>query len=806
MKEKLINIIEQFPKSLLSIFLLFAVLSSMGIFQIEKEYDQKAWFRDTDPLIINFNKFKSEYGSDSNIILVLNFKDNIFSKKNLQDISEITQEMWKIPNILRVTSISNFNHFWGEKGQINSGPFIDTQENKNWSADYLKEKNKQASKMVSLKNFLISADQKSIAIYGVVNTSGNEVLKTQKNIVNNIRKNIINMYQSDDLKIMVTGGSTIGVAFEKESIGDLELILPIATLVLFLILFFYFRNLKVTLLSISLMILTITSMMGIQGWLGVKLGLLTGMCPIIVLAICISDMVHIFSTYFKADLNDGPLRSTLRKNLYPTFLTTVTTGIGFLSFLTADLSSIVEMGIIATIGVTLAWLYCIFILCPLLHLYPVKRFRLKKVEAHTSFSLRPLLKFIINNPVRIVLFTVTLSGVATYLSSQNVIDSNMQNYFSKDTEFRKSTDFFNKVIGGSNSLEILLKNDTDAGINDPEFLKRVDSFTKQVYKLETVTKVTSVVEQIKEVNQVLNDGNPSFYKVPDKQSEIAQELFFLEMSLPPENNLSHRISVDKKELRLTIFWNIASSVDITRNKNLIEALFSDYNLNGTVTGGYTLIAGLDKYIIKSFIHSMILVIILICIFMSIVFNSFAFGILSILPNIIVPSFGAALLYLIDRPFDVGCILIFSICMGVAIDDTIYFLSSFKQSLKKEMKIEDSISFILNHSAKTLTFTTFILVTIFGLFYLGSFVPNKNFALATTVILSTALVVDLIFLPALLIIIERNNSLKNIFRTDVISRVQMDVILSNFKLTRGRLLNLNKSLLHNLTRVFLSTKP
>jgi predicted RND superfamily exporter protein len=726
----------------------------------------------------------------------------------MQSISNITSEMWKIPNILRVNSISNFNHFWGEKGQINSGLFIAPEEDLKWTEDYLKEKSKAASKMPSIKNFLISKDQKSIAIYGVINTKGHQVLKRQKEIVKDIKKKIINIYQTEDLKIMVTGGSTISVAFEEESIGDLKLILPIAAIVLFLILLSYFKNFKITIISLSLMILTITSMMGIQGWLGIKLGLLTGMCPVIVLAICISDTIHIFSTYFKTGLagETNPLRESLKKNLYPTFLTTVTTAIGFLSFLIADLNSIVEMGIIATIGVVLAWIYCLFILCPILIINPVhKNFSKVTSKKKDFFPLNPILGFITGNPKKIVMGTLLLSTVATFLSGQNVIDSNMQNYFAKSTDFRKSTDFFNSVIGGTNTLEVLIKNDSPMGIKDPVFLKRVDSLTNEIYELDTVTKVVSVVEQIKEVNKVLNDGKEEFYKVPDKQSEIAQELFFLEMSLPPENNLSHKISRDGKELRLTIFWNISSSVDITKNKNIIEKLFKTYNLDGHVTGGFTLIAGLDKYIIKSFIQSMILVIILICIFMSIVFNSLAFGLLSILPNLIVPSFGAALLYLMNRPFDVGSILIFSICMGVAIDDTIYFLTSFKQSLRKKMKIEDSIKYILNHSAKTLGFTTFILVTIFGLFYLGSFIPNKNFAIATSVILITALIVDLIFLPALLMIIEGSNNLRNIFRIEIITKHQMNLFFSYIKIGRAQVLSANKSLIHGLMRIVLNMK-
>ncbi len=129
--------------------------------------------------------------------------------------------------------------------------------------------------------------------------------------------------------------------------------------------------------------------------------------------------------------------------------------------------------------------------------------------------------------------------------------------------------------------------------------------------------------------------------------------------------------------------------------------------------------------------------------------------LPIIPNIIVPSFGAAVLYLSGRPFDTSSVLIFSICLGIAIDDTIYFLTNLKNEMRSK-NLEDAIGSVLEHAGKTLSYTTFILVFVFGLFYAGSFIPNQSFAIATSIILSTALFLDLTFLPSLIILINKTS--------------------------------------------------
>ncbi|MBD64653.1 MAG: hypothetical protein CME62_05575 [Halobacteriovoraceae bacterium] len=755
MKQKIINLVNKHPKNL--IFLMSAVIfvCSLGLGNLEMDYDQKSWFRESDQLIKNYDLFKKEYGSDTGVILLLSFKDNVFKEKNLKQIYAITEEVWKTPNIVRVDSLTNYSHTFGNGDNINIESFIQSPEETEWSKSYLQERKETAHKIKEIKNFLLSKDQKSVAIYSVLKNVEGQEGRISKDVVHSLEENIVEKFSHDDLSIMLTGSGSISEAFKRETFHDMKFIIPIAFITLFLILVLILKNLTATFISMGLIAVTVISTLGFQGLLGIKLGLVTAMCPLIIMAICIVDLVHIFSSYLNDEISDRSkiLTQTLKRNIVPTFLTTATTTIGFLSFTTGELVPIANMGIICSFGIILAWLNTIFLICPILKLIPLEKKYLMRANL-SIFSFDRIRNFIVTKPLWVIGFFTGLTIVTMDLSLHNVIDSNIQNYFDKDTKIRKATDYFQKHIGGANSIELIVKSHQAEGIKDPTFLAKVDQYIKDVESMDGVSKVNSLLSPLKQVHQVLNGGDEKFYSVANSRDEIAQELFFLEISLPPTKAISNLHSTDKDDLRLTVYWDKSSSHDIAKGKAQLISLLDKHNLKGHATGLVQLIAGLDSYIVKNFIESMLIATVAIALFMMIIFRSVLIGLLSIIPNIIVPSFGAAALYIIGRPFDVGSVLIFSICLGIAIDDTIYLLTNYKRQIKKGLASEEALRYVLQHSGKTLFYTTSILVCVFSLFYLGSFMPNQNFALATSVILSSALILDLMLLPAILIMMDK----------------------------------------------------
>ena len=738
----MINFIQKHAKLLIVINTFIILLSALGLNRVELEYSQKSWFREGDKLLANYQKFKDEYGADSSLILLIKFRDEISNPANIERLKQLENDLWKIPNFVRIESILNFNQTTAEADEILVQPIIPDQlEQSSVTEITSKLRNNK-----EIQNYLLSDDLKTTAVYGYLRIVKDQESKAAQIVVAEIKKRILPKYK--DLDIKLTGPASMAAAFKQESTSDMSFLIPLAFVVLFVILTLFLKNIFLAVLSLALILFTLVSTLGIQGWLDIKLGLVTGMCPLIVIAICVVDLVHILSGYVKYE---GSITKSLQHNLKPTALTSITTIIGFCSFLSAKLYPIADLGKLASIGIGLAWIYTIFLIAPILYLIPIRKNFYQPIKVKTNlFS--PVNNLLQRHPMAVVIIFLAMTAANIDMTLSNKIDSNMQNYFAPNTEFAVATKQFKQEIGATNNVEIIL-NAPDQ-INNPEFLKKTDLLIAELEKREDISKVISLVHPLKEVNQMMNGGSLKSYRIDDDPKIIAQELFFLEISLPPEKSIKSYHSIDKSQLRLSLFWHNSSSAQIEKASREVELLIKKHGLTGYLTGIAPLITGLDKYIIQSFVESMLLATICIAVFMMFVFRSFFIGLLSILPNIIVPSFGAAVLYLLDKPFDTSSVLVFSICLGIAIDDTIYFITMIQEKLKQNTPIDKAIEQVLAEAGKTLSMTTLILISIFSLFYLGSFVPYQNFAIATGVILSFALILDLMFLPSLLLIFKR----------------------------------------------------
>lgn len=744
MQKIVMSLIKDRSTQLISTIFVLAAIFSVGISQLELEYSIKSWFRSGDDYLTRYENFREHYGPDSNLIMMVSFEDEVYKPENIKTLQNIENDLWKIKNIVRIESLVNFNRTTAQEDEILINPLVPEKYTESSAVSL----NKELRDNPELKNYLISKDLKSTVFYAYPRSIKGIEGKVAKGIVRTIQKEILPKYPQ--AKFHMTGGVRMGEAFETATLGDFAFLIPLAFLFMMITLWIFLRNAVLVILSLGLVALTVISTLGIQGWLGIKLGLVTAMCPLTVMAICVMDLVHVLSGFKKH--ND--ILKGISCNLKPTLLTTVTTIIGFLSFLSADLYPIANLGIVSAIGIALAWIYTIFLIGPMLYLIPLKTPANK--EASTPKILDIFYELTQKAPKTIIVFFLAVTAVSISFTLKNPIDSNVQNYFSKDTQFSQATQAFKNNIGATNVAEIVLQSPTD--IKDPDFLKRADKFIQALEKREDVSKAVSLIHPLKEVHKVMRSGDDSEYRIADSKDVVAQEMFFLDISLAPEKSIRNYHSMDSKNLRVTVFWHNESSAQIKLATTEVEDLIKDFNLNGYVTGVAPLVLGIDEYIVESFLESMLIATTVIAIFMMIVFKSVFIGLLSILPNIIVPSFGAAILYLMDKPFDTSSVLVFSICLGIAIDDTIYFITRAQEQLEKDIAIDEAIKIVLGDAGKTLSLTTFILVSVFSLFYLGSFTPNHNFAIATVTVLSFALLLDLLFLPCIMTVVGRRGTI------------------------------------------------
>jgi predicted RND superfamily exporter protein len=743
--------IDQYPKKSLALCLLLFLCTLPGLLNIQMDYGVKVWLKKTDPLLKSFNFFQETFGNDDSILIALHRPEGVFHPELIRDIHKITNELWTVPDVVRVDSLSNFTYVFSEQGEL----IVEDTIPKQWElhGEKLKQIEKRVMQHEQMPGRMIDFTGQTASFLLRMRPYYNE----QPDFAPVVEKieTILEQYREKGYRFYTVGTAQVTETFRSVAISDLLVLIPLLNLLIFLVLVLVFKNKWGVILPFTIIGLTLSSAMGLSGMLGIKLNNLSGMVPTILIAICIADSIHVLQTFRRFQSSTDPFLKTLQKNLAPTFLTTVSTTIGFFSLYTNDLVPIQDFGILCGLGCLFAWFYSIFGILPLLKIFAPK----KQFAPHQGLMKKGLSKvfpIVQKYPLPIIFSFLLTSIVAIGIAIQNEVNSNPFDYFAENTHLHKSNQFFLKQYKGFNGLEMVFNSGRPAGIHDPDFLEKIDQFQTWLKSRPYINQSYTFLDDLKQINRAANDMDQAFFS-PPKTSQMAAQLHLLyTLNLPPGLDLNFYIDVKEQYLRGTILWNIQNSKQCLIEAKIIENKAKELGLNAFATGQEYLFQGMNSYVVNGYFTSMGISLLFITLMMIFVTKSLKVGILSILPNIIPITFGAMAMSLLGRPIDVGTVLVASVCFGIAIDDTIHFLTSYNKYIREGLSPSDAIKNTIEVVGSALSLTTFILFLGFGVFAIADFVPNFNFGVFSAFVLVMALATDLLFLPALLIYQNRQD--------------------------------------------------
>ena len=258
------------------------------------------------------------------------------------------------------------------------------------------------------------------------------------------------------------------------------------------------------------------------------------------------------------------------------------------------------------------------------------------------------------------------------------------------------------------------------------------------------------------MNQILNNDDPNFYLIPDKQSTIAEILLLASMESNSGQTFNQRYSGDYKKIRFTIFWNLDDSKINMEWYERIDKKTKELGLNSIITGKNSLGNRMNNYIVSTFITSMGIAIVLIFIVLSILFNSIKLGLFSLIPNVFPVFIGTGLMSFNSHSIEAGAVLVCAVCLGISVDDTIHLMLNYLRNLREGLNKKEALKEVVAHTGVALIVTTVILAVGFGVFIFADFIPNIRFGAYSATVLVMALTIDLIFLPALLLLRSKSS--------------------------------------------------
>lgn len=733
-----------------SSIVLFIVLT-LGIFKINSNFSVKIWLQENDPRITALNEHEHTFGSSDSIDLVITNKKGIFNHETLKAVSELTEKMWTVTDIVRVESLVNHNWVTAEGDDINISPFISTDLDE--TQEELNIKRDLAIFDKQLLNNFISSSGNMTYIRSILKTTNGT--PPYEKIVLEV-EDIVKNYQTEDLHISLSGITFINESLQRASNRDMGVVFPIVFLLLVVILYAFFKNLAGIVLPFVIIILTIAATFGVEGFIGLDFNNILSAVPAILIAIGLADSIHILISYrhfliYEKLSNEQAAYMCLKKNFVATILTTVTTAIGFFSLTSTFIRPVHDLGLLAGIGCLIAWLLTYFLLGASLKFF---NFHGSKSSEKEDLNLLHKVFLFSIKYRKIVIITFPLIAIIMgYIGSKNLINADPVEYFSNNTPIKKTIGIVQEEFGASRSIELVFDGGAENMIKNAEFLKKSEAFINWLETQPKIVRVVSFVDVIRKMNQTLHGDKKEYYKIPDTDGEVNDQFFLYTLGLPSGLDLKNQISIDNSKFRAMILWDVKDTMNAIIMTDIILAKAAEFGLKVYEGGQSPIYNRVNDLVVDTFFYSMSLTLPLIFFIMFITFKDFKIALLSLIPNIFPLAIAAGIMTLNNDHINIGNVIVFAVCLGIAVDDTIHFVANYKINILQGMDSFDAISDTIKKTGKALILTTVLLFFGFGMFILGDFVPNQKFGIYCSIILLLALLADLVLLPALLMTIS-----------------------------------------------------
>jgi predicted RND superfamily exporter protein len=598
----------------------------------------------------------------------------------------------------------------------------------------------------------------------------------------------------------------------------------VMVLIFTVLLWILFRSFSAVLWPMVTIAASIAWTWGITVWLGVAVSQMISLTVLLVFAVGIADCVHVMSAYFTFRRSGVEHYEALSKSYGKTglaiFVTTLTTMCGVLALTTSDLLPIQVFGLMSAFGVVMAFFFTIILLPILLDLwhpgapqagdlsfvdrmgakwtdlyigkkaaislvylvavygllgvyvgsYIIAITGMTYVVVNWQTQILTLVPFIVaKRPWLILGIFATVFGFCAYGTSQVKIDTNMTELTREDSALNQAYDIVDENMAGAQSMVIMVDTKTTDGLLNPKLLKAIDDFQTLIERRdsEQVTRTNSLANIVKDTNEIMNDDNPAFYTVPESKQMISQ-LLYLFNSANPEDRRS-LVSDDYSRSHITLnIYNAGSyqyklffeqiTKDIDTFFGPLEEEFPE--LDVYLTGSMALMMRMADEVAQSQFDSFALAIGVISLIMILTLGSIQSGLIAMIPNIIPALLGFGLMGLMGIPLDTDTLLIAPLIIGIAVDDTIHFMTHYRMELIRTGSVSESLRTTILDVGQAVMFTTMVLGLGFALLSFSDYLGMAKMGFFGAAAIFVALLCDLFLIPAMIMIFKPTFGVKN----------------------------------------------
>jgi predicted RND superfamily exporter protein len=739
--------------------IVFAYLGS----QLGFDYNFENFFPQDDPQTEFYNDFRYHFQSDNDWVVVALVNDEgIFEKEFLQRVDSLTDELKKIRHVKDVQSPTQMTEPIRDPliGTVFKKPLIRIDDPSKYASD-----SARIFSRPELVGTFFSENGKSLAI----NIAHTQFLSKEASdtLATELRK-VVDPVPFD--KSLVVGR----VLGQQYYVGMMqtELLVFVSLSVLLIIIFLIiaFRSAWGVWVPITVVLLSVVWILGIMKLTGKPIDLMLTILPTIIFVVGMSDVVHILSRYFE-ELRNGhekmkAIKIAFKEVGLATFLTSLTTAIGFLTLLTSSIAPIQDFGIYTAIGVFVAFTLAFTLLPAVLVLSKVPKAAIKKRSGF--FWTRQLSKAFLWT-IRHQRLMLAAGAVFILASIWGISKIEVNNFILEDLKdsdpLKKEFAYMEENYSGARPFEMaIVYNDTVTNPWQREILVDIDSLDQYLINEYGVGTLISPAVIVKNANRALRGGSERYYRIPETQEQVDRLIRNIE-KFDRQGMLDLYVDADEKgwarvngkvgDLGSIIFFEKNDSLRQFFNEK-IDSPYFDIRITGTAT----LIDSNNKSLANEMIIGLLIAFGVIALIVGLMFKSLRMIIIALIPNMIPLLLIAGILGYFGIYLKVSTAIIFTIAFGIAVDDTIHFMSKLRIQLGKGRSLIYALKRTYLSTGKAIIVTSIILCGGFFTLIISDFLGTFYVGLLISLTLLFAVLADLFLLPVLLLLFYKDSKQLN----------------------------------------------
>jgi predicted RND superfamily exporter protein len=767
---------------------LLAVLSVIGAFLLAPladirtlDNDIGAWFKQDDPVYKDYERLKKEFPGSRTLIIAIESAD-AFSPDMLEALRRISSDIEQVQVVRRVQSLATANtvrlrpavpsaadaaspRSSGAADAATIDPAEDADDDlvveplvpRGGPIDAAAVR-KAALADRMLAGDLVSPSGRVLAI--VVSFDEARIDAVRAAVLEEIRTRV-SRHLPSGATAHYNGSIEISETYNRVTLRNQVLFTPPILLITIVAIYVMFRSVRLTALTIFAVLVSTLWTVGLYMWAGFGFNILTSMLPPLVLVLAIADDVHIIQHYTQcrrdgAD-HERAWTHTVRHLITPLLAASGTTALGLLSLATSSVDAVRTFGLGAALGVMVDFAISIVLMPTLLGLVAVS----PEPPPQARWLLGPMRaigRVAATYPHRVIVAaSIVLVAVGFGLTWLRV-DTNHIAFFKPGHPLHDSAELMDRELAGIYSFQVMLEGPPES-LRSADAIARIDTLRERLEGLGHVRKVVGLSDYVARVHEPLApEDSLAGKRLPTDDDLISQELFVFGMSEDGRRELESIVSSDYSRTQVMVKLASMSSdeafVEVEHAERIARALFAGTAITPTVTGAGRLFATLDHYLVTSQVASFATAFLSVFGVIFLVFRSFKFGVLAIVPNVVPVVIVLGAMGWLDISMNVATVMVASIALGVVDDDTIHFISRYRREARAGRSTQEAIAIATEEEGRASLTTAIINTLAFSVLMLSDYRPSGWFGGLLALTMAVAFLAEVFLLPAMITLLPR----------------------------------------------------